>query len=77
MMENFKRGEVIEVRSGMNEEWYKRIFVYYVEGAIMPFVTVIRNDEEKFLTRKPFDFAPWRYACKLTKPNEEGINGND
>ena len=74
-MENFKRGEVIEVRSGMNEEWYKRIFVRYadIEGARAPFIAVVIFDEEKFLTGKPFDVVQWKFARKLTTPSEEDL----
>ena len=76
-MENFKRGEVIEVRDRSTGPWYERIFVCYIEGAKMSFVTVTECDEEEFKAGRTFDITLWNYARKLTKPSEEGINGND
>ena len=66
-MKNFKRGDVIEVRDRCGGPWYERIFVCYIEGTEMPFVTVTECDEEKFKAGRTFDITLWRYARKLTK----------
>ena len=66
-MENFKRGEVIEVRDRSTGPWYERIFVCYIEGAKMSFVAVAECDKEEFKAGRTFEITLWRYARKLTK----------
>jgi hypothetical protein len=63
-MEEFKRGEVIEVQETHETDWRQRTYVATIEGAAKPFGCVIDQDEGKFRAGEPFLVGLWPHARK-------------
>lgn len=63
-MEEFTRGEVIEVNDSCGGNWKQRTYVATIEGAAHPFCCVIDEDEGRFRAGEPFNIALWPKARK-------------
>ena len=63
-MEEFTRGEIIEVRDHDELDFVKRIYLATIHGAHDPFVCVLRTREDAFNAGMPFTHASYRYARK-------------
>jgi hypothetical protein len=61
-MEQFKRGELVEVQFYGDGEWEQRIYIEYVDGAKFPFVCVHEFDENKFWSGQTFRICFWECA---------------
>ena len=57
----FKYGETTEM-SDDGEQWERKIYVGYIDGADRPYVCVDSVDESRFDTGKNFAIGTWRYA---------------
>ena len=65
-MNNFKRGELIEVSEDKDFSLsYIRIFVAYIEGACNPFYCVAKEYEDKFKEDNLFLVCGWKYGRKI------------
>lgn len=86
LSDEFERGERVLVRDRDNSEWYERIFLTKIDGAIYPYVVVVSNYEDDFINGKKFDITRYTQCKKLATEKELtmqeiadkfGINVND
>lgn len=69
--EEYKEWEEVEVNDG-DWVWNKRIFITKLPWrARSKYITVIKWDEERFLSWKDFGVMQWRYIRKLQEKEEE------
>jgi len=62
----FEYGETTEM-SDDGEQWERKIYVGYIDGADRPYVCVDSVDESRFDMGKNFAIGTWRYARPVPK----------
>jgi hypothetical protein len=58
----FKRGDWVEVRDNMSQEWYRRIYLTTIEGINCPICTVSECDADAFMEGKIISMTRWNYV---------------
>ena len=62
----FEYGNWIEVSNDGND-WKKRIYVGYTDGAFFPYACVAGCDEKRFYSGEVFSASYWKYARPVQK----------
>lgn len=75
LVEEFERGEWVEVRNSVGSEWTPGIFLTEIESSKYPFICVTGTDAEKFKSNEQFFTNNWKQIRKLkTKITLEEIS---
>jgi len=62
----FEYGDKVEV-SNDGKCWKERVYVGYIDGAILPYMCVVGGEEYLFYSRKGFNIYYWKYARPVQK----------
>ena len=72
----FKYGDKVEVSNDGNC-WQERIYVGYIDGAILPYICVADSDVDLFYSRKRFNIYYWKYVRPIQKKHVIVIDGRE
>jgi hypothetical protein len=67
-MPEFKRGDWVEVRDNMAQEWCRRIYLTTIEGINCPICTVSECDADAFMEGKIVSMTRWNYVRAVRPP---------
>lgn len=62
---NFHYGEEIEVKDDISPNWFKAIFVGFIDGAQYSYAVVYDGCEEDFNEKRPFLTGYYKFARKI------------